>query len=406
MIIKESENKVVKYHKDIINDKIVKFKYKKSLSANQRALFQLVLFDIQNKKIVDISWSDIQKQLKIKKNMTPLEKKKFVEDLSEVKIWVTNGQGESSLITIFPKITIDNKSNKLIVEVQEDGRQLFKLPENNYFLTKIDDINKFTNKYSINIYQLLMRYAYTNDRNTQYKKFNILELLDWLDIPKNSYYRKNWNKFKIEVINKVVKDINKTDSINISKVYKVRKQEKIVFEFSIKTVGQFKKERQKEYIKVGLNNTINKVFDNENILTDKEMEKEVHNQHNDAINALYSSNLNLDLEYQKKYGNIIKEDNLNVEEEFNYEKYDRGENIDAQESIELLLEDYEKQIEIEVMENTVKHITNQINTMIKQLKKTENKEIKNLIMELLKDSKSEIEELNKEILDLKTKKIR
>lgn len=152
-----------------------------------------------------------------------IQLKKIIKNLRDKSFWITQENGDETLISWTEKVWISRKSGKIRIKLDSDLENYLIGLVDNYTQYELISTLPMSSKYSIRLYELLKSYAFTGKHT-----FDI----DNIKVLLNAQHYTNFKDFRRYVLETATKEINLYTDIEIAwmPIKKGRKVIKVEFE--------------------------------------------------------------------------------------------------------------------------------------------------------------------------------
>lgn len=156
----------------------------------------------------EVSFKDLCLLLNIEKNGANYDRfRTVIETLHNKPFWIENENGESVMCSWIPKAILSKDKMTVKIRLDADLRPYLLHLKSAYTKYELSNILVMNSKYSIRMYELLKSYAHLGGF-----EITIAELKDMLQTAKYKEYK----AFRINVIDKALKEIDEYTDLNIT----------------------------------------------------------------------------------------------------------------------------------------------------------------------------------------------
>lgn len=228
---------------------LVNLAHNLDISVNALKIYNFIvreLFkkDIKQNSCVITSYSAIAKYLGYEGKYS---NDKILENLNELidckihtKVFNKNrNDWEDNLIThILSSIRYNKAEQKLFCYIDLELRNLILKYHQTFAKLDLVEMKTIKSRHSLKFYELFKDYSYHRNHKL---KLSVADIQEFLNIPKDSIYKKTISIFNRDVIKKAIEEINKKKHMNINFKYfrKSKKNDTTYYIFTIEDINRY-----------------------------------------------------------------------------------------------------------------------------------------------------------------------
>jgi hypothetical protein len=286
-----------------------------SLKIYNYIIRELFKTDIEKNTTILTTYKHLANSLNYNSNYSSKEIQMYLIELGNTSIktktwnYLRNDWKDNLMTHLLSSITYNHDNQEVKIEISQGLRDLILKYRETFAKLDIEELKKIKSKHTLKLYELFKDYSYHKNHKM---KTNIIDLFEYLNIPKNSEYRNNISIFNRNILKKAINEINAKSYMNIEyKYYRANKSNtEAYYLFSIQDILRYSFNRFKasmiELIKIKPRtfNYKNKKYDIE-LLENKKTENYM------LINSITGKTVDTELA-QEIWQYIYKEVNYNT----------------------------------------------------------------------------------------------
>lgn len=200
--------------------------------------------DIEYNTIITTTFSKIAESLNYNSKHSSLQILDYLIELEECRIrtktwnYSRNDWKDNLITTLISAIIYNEEDNTLKIEISQSLRDLILKYRDTFAKLDLEELKKIKSKHTLKLYELFKDYSYHKNHKMNVE---LTDLLDYLNIPKESPYRNNISIFNRNILKKSINEINSKSYMNVEyKYYRANKSNnKAYYSFSIQDIRRY-----------------------------------------------------------------------------------------------------------------------------------------------------------------------